>query len=96
MLLPPSADRRVVDLQLGGLEPAVEVRSSLGRARLALDTFASRNQKEKCGHQERSFQLIHTQTRRTPVRAASQLSSQLAYTHQWRRHEKNARETRAK
>ena len=33
-MLLPSADRRV-DLQLGGLE----VRSSLGRARMALDTF---------------------------------------------------------
>ena len=33
LLLPPSADRaRVVDLQLGGLEPAVGVWSSLGRA----------------------------------------------------------------
>ena len=40
LLVPPSADRaRVVDLQLGGLGPAVEVRSSLGRARGASDPF---------------------------------------------------------
>jgi hypothetical protein len=49
MLLPSSADRRPrCDLQLGGLEPAVGVRSGLGRAIMASYTFCFTKSKRKC------------------------------------------------
>ena len=49
LTITPSADRaRVVDLQLGGPEPAVEVRSSLRRAIMASDTFCFRKHERRC------------------------------------------------
>ena len=56
LLVPPSADRaRVVDLQLGGLEPAVGVWSGLGRAIMASDTFCFTKPKRKYGQQRALF-----------------------------------------
>ena len=83
LLVPPSADRaRVVGLQLGGLEPAVGVRSSLGRARMALDTFCFTKPKRKYGQQRALFSSFDARKRDVrKVRRLVRLSKQVDITH---------------
>ena len=70
LLVPPSADRpRVVDLQLGGLEPAVGVWSGLGRAIMASSSAAksrSSSRREAPPSPQMSNPVVEKASRRDP------------------------------
>ena len=96
LLVPPSADRaRVVDLQLGGLEPAVGVWSGLGRAIMASDTFCFTKPKRKYGQQRALFSSFDARKRDVRRCARRQSLSSQRTNKDYRVDTKKPRETRA-